>query len=223
MCALDKTVVITTYEGNHNHPLPATTKEMAKTISAATKMLLSASTSSNDGQLNANLLTSTLLPYSSSIATISASAPLSTITLDYTQSPNHPQRHSDQFQTPFNAQSSTNSSASLVRQTPNQNQSKFSRLQMSKDVAGPSQLLVVPNIAQTVNVAIAANPNFPTTLSAALTSIIGDTQPNNTVVDDDNNNGNNVTEGNSNGSNNNVTEDNSNGNITSSNNNDTKE
>ncbi|RHN60369.1 putative transcription factor WRKY family [Medicago truncatula] len=212
-CALDKTVVMTTYEGNHNHPLPAAAKEMAKTTSAAAKMLLSASTSSNDGQLNANLLTRTLLPCSSRIATISASAPYSTITIDYTQSPNTPQRNPDQFQTPLIPQSSANSSASLICQIPNQNQSKFSRLHMSKDAADPSQLLAIPNItAQTVNAAI-----------AAVTSIIGDTQPNNNIVVADNNNCNNVNEGNSNGSNNNVTEAKCNRNITFGNNNDGKE
>ncbi|RHN60368.1 putative transcription factor WRKY family [Medicago truncatula] len=192
-CDLDRTVVITTYEGNHNHPLPATAKEMAKTTSAAAKMLLSTSTSSNDGQLNANLLKRTPLPCSSSIATISASAPFPTITLDYTQSSNTPQRNPNQFQTPLTCQNFSNSSSSLVSQTPNQNQSKFSGLPMSKVAAVPSKLLAVPHIAQAVNAAIAANPNFPATLSATLTSKIGDTQPNNTVVAADNNNGNNVT------------------------------
>jgi len=190
---------------------------MVQTTSPAAKMLLSASTSSNDGQLNANLLTRKLLPCSSSIETISASAPFQTITLDYTQSPNTPQRNPYRFQTPLITQSSANSSASLIPQIPNQNQSKFSRLQMSNDAAGASQLLAIPNIVQIVNAAIAANPNFPANLLAALTSIIGYNRLNNIVAD--NNNDNHVTEGNSNGSNNNVTEDNRNGNITGSSNN----
>jgi len=224
MCALDKTIVIATYEGNHNHPLPTAAIEMAKTTSAAAKMLLSASTSSNDGQLNADLLTRTLLPCSSSIATILASAPYPTITIDYTQSSNTPQRNPYQFQTPLIPQSSASSSASLIPQITNQNQSKFSGLHMSKDAADPSQLLAIPNItAQTVNVAIAVSPNFLAALSTSVTSIIGDTQPNNNTAAVDNSNGNNVTGGNSNGSNNNVTEANSNKNITCSNNNDGKE
>ena len=95
---------------------------------------------------------------------------------------------------------------------------------MSKDAADPSQLLAIPNItAQTVNVAIAVSPNFLAALSTSVTSIIGDTQPNNNTAAVDNSNGNNVTGGNSNGSNNNVTEANSNKNITCSNNNDGKE
>jgi len=196
---------------------------MAKTTSAAAKMLLSASTSSNGGQLNENLPTRTLLPCSSSISTISAPASFSTITLDYTQSPNTPQRNPNQFQTPLISQSSANSSSSLIPQIPNQNQSKFSGLQMSKYAAGPSQLLAVPNIAQAFNAAIAANPNFLASLSPALTSIIGHTQPNNNTASTDNNNDNNVTEGNHNDSNNNVTEGNNNGNITGNNNNDRKE
>ncbi|RHN60310.1 putative transcription factor WRKY family [Medicago truncatula] len=219
-CALDRTVAITTYEENRNLPLPAAAKEMVQTTSAAAKMLLSASTSSNDGQLNANLLTRTPLPCSSSIATISASAPFPTITIDYTQSPNTPQRNPYQFQTPLITHSSANSSTSLIPQIPNQNQSKFSGLQMSNDAAGASQLLAIPNIVQIVNAAIAANPNFPADLLAALTSIIGYNRLNNIAAD--NHDDNHVTEGNNNGSNNNVAEDNRNGNITGSSNNDGK-
>ncbi|KAJ7981279.1 WRKY family transcription factor [Quillaja saponaria] len=217
-CAEDRTILITTYEGNHNHPLPPAAMAMAQTTSSAAKMLLSGSMSSSDGLMNANFLTRTLLPCSSSMATISASAPFPTVTLDLTQSPNPLpfQRPPNQLQIPFpnTPQNFANSPASLLPQIFGQalyNQSKFSGLQLSQDV-DPSQLGHQPQqlpsqLADTVSAAIAADPNFTAALAAAITSIIGGAHPNNNsnnnanLTSPNNSNANITTSNNSNGSN----------------------
>nr|XP_048322945.1 probable WRKY transcription factor 31 isoform X1 [Ziziphus jujuba var. spinosa] len=191
-CAEDRTILITTYEGNHSHPLPPAAMAMASTTSSAARMLLSGSMSSADGLMNPNFLARTILPCSSSMATISASAPFPTVTLDLTQSPNplQHQRPPTQFHISFPnpSQNLANSPSSLLPQIFGQalyNQSKFSGLQMSQDMAEPAQLGHQPqpqqlgqhgSLTDTVSAAtaaITADPNFTAALAAAITSIIG--------------------------------------------------
>nr|WCL15201.1 WRKY7699 [Atractylodes chinensis] len=226
-CAEDRTILITTYEGNHNHPLPPAAMAMASTTSSAARMLLSGSMPSSDGLMNSNFLARTFLSCSSSMATISASAPFPTVSLDLTQTPNplQFQRCPGQFQVPFSnpqQQNFTGPNAALLPQIFGQalyNQSKFSGLQMSQDMeGGGSSQMGIPGLhhqgaspaalADTVT-ALTADPNFSAALAAAISSVFGGggggSQPN--------------SGGNTNNGNVTTTNSNNNGSATTSNNN----
>ncbi|XP_022751909.1 probable WRKY transcription factor 72 [Durio zibethinus] len=113
-CSEDMSVLITTYEGNHNHPLPVSATAMASTTSAGASMLLSGSSISQRPGLSStatSTLTTELNGLSFSLHDNSRAgrfylsnftSPLfPTITLDLTASPSCSSNYFNGFSTNF--------------------------------------------------------------------------------------------------------------------------
>ncbi|XP_074576893.1 putative WRKY transcription factor 47 isoform X2 [Curcuma longa] len=157
-CSNDKSVLVTTYEGIHNHPLPPAATVMANTTSAASSMLLAGSTTGNTHHSSSSLMASAsgtgLMQMHYPFASLSALTPIPTVTLDLT---NPPATHYS-----LQHQPSSLSTCNL-----------FLPATSSLMQFGPQPPPQSSSVMDTVTAAIATHPNFTTALAAAISSMMG--------------------------------------------------
>ncbi|KAL1550991.1 putative WRKY transcription factor 72 [Salvia divinorum] len=160
-CVDDMSILITTYEGTHNHPLPPSAAAMASATSSAATMLSCGSTTSPSCLTGYNFSTASNF----SRATISSSQSHPTVILDLT-APNH---HSNRFSSALFP--TTRSSLNFSSNFPSVNS-------MATAAAPHSQPPLFSGVQkqagsdQKIATAIAHDPSFQSALAAAFTSIV---------------------------------------------------
>ncbi|XVF58197.1 hypothetical protein PTKIN_Ptkin07bG0044600 [Pterospermum kingtungense] len=187
--AEDMSILITTYEGKHNHPLPVTATAMASTTSAAASMLLSgSSTSQQPGVISStatsSALTTELNGLNFSLHDNSGARPFylpnstsslsPTITLDLTSSPSSSSNYFNRFSSNLNFSSSESNMLPTVwgngyptyGAVQPYNQTHSGKLNLGKDSHEQS-------LTETLTKAITSDPSFRSVIAAAISSMVG--------------------------------------------------
>lgn len=163
---------------------------MASTTSAAASMLLSGSMPSSDGMMSPHFNLKNALPFSPSLASLSASAPFPTVTLDLTHF-NPTNNNPSQFHRPLTQVHGSSQSLPLnavamphVLGQVNNQQGNFFGLLRSLGVETPHlpqsqmQAHVANDTITAATAAITSDPSFASALVAAITSIISNSHQN---------------------------------------------
>ncbi|XP_062009949.1 probable WRKY transcription factor 72 [Rosa rugosa] len=174
-CVDDMSILITTYEGTHNHPLPMTATSMASTTSAAASMLLSGSSTSQLPGLGSSFgLFDNSRQQQLYLPKFSSSPLLPTVTLDLTSSPSPSSTQYCTFR-PSVSFCSSESNINLPTSWGN-GYPKFGTPfdRKNQECFQPNhQASSQVSLTETLTKAITSDPNFKSVIAVALSSMVG--------------------------------------------------